>query len=74
MNVCPACHTGRLQRRSIAYVEWYDKKLLIVDRMPAIVCDICGERVYDNDAMEHLQRLLWAGPLHSTNNTISSNT
>jgi hypothetical protein len=33
--------------------------------MPAIVCDLCGERVYDHEALEHLQRLLWAGPPHS---------
>jgi len=60
MNICPSCHTGRLQKRSMVYVEWYGKELLIVDRMPALVCDVCGERAYDNDAMQHLQQLLWA--------------
>ncbi|MEW5959697.1 MAG: YgiT-type zinc finger protein [Chloroflexota bacterium] len=63
MNVCPACFTGRLQRRQIAYVEWHGKKLLVVNRMPAIVCDVCGERIYDHDALEHLQRLIWSNPV-----------
>ena len=31
-----------------------------VRRMPAIVCDVCGEQAYDEKAVEHLQRLLWA--------------
>ena len=62
MNVCQTCHTGRLHIRSIAYLEWHGKTLLVVDRMPAIVCDVCGERVYDHNALEHLQRLLWAAP------------
>lgn len=60
MNICPSCHIGRLQRRSMVYLEWHNKQLLIVDRMPAIVCDVCGERIYDHDALEHLQRLLWS--------------
>lgn len=33
---------------------------MVVDRMPAIICDVCGERAYDEQAVEHLQRLLWA--------------
>jgi YgiT-type zinc finger domain-containing protein len=59
MNICPYCHTGRLQRRNMVYIQWHDNALLVVDRMPAIVCDICGERAYDEKAVEHLERLLW---------------
>ena len=60
MKICSSCRVGRLRQRSMAYVEWYGKNLLVVDRMPVQICDICGERAYDNDAMESLQRLLWA--------------
>jgi YgiT-type zinc finger domain-containing protein len=59
-EICPYCHTGRLQHRSMAYVQWHGDALLIVGRMPAIVCDVCGERAYDDQAVEHLQRLLRA--------------
>jgi YgiT-type zinc finger domain-containing protein len=59
MNICPYCHTGRLQRRNMVYIQWHDDALLVVDRMPAIVCDMCGERAYDEQAVEHLERLLW---------------
>jgi YgiT-type zinc finger domain-containing protein len=59
MNICPYCHTGRLQRRNMTYIQWHDDALLVVDQMPATVCDVCGERAYDEQAVEHLQRLLW---------------
>ncbi len=74
MNVCPACHVGRLHRRSMAYLEWYGQELLVVDRMPAMVCDVCGERAYDNEAIENLQRLLWSKPISSVGVISSRNT
>jgi YgiT-type zinc finger domain-containing protein len=60
MNICPYCHTGRLQRRDMVYIQWHGDDLLVVDQMPAIICDVCGEKAYDEQAVEHLQRLLWA--------------
>lgn len=62
MNICTSCHTGRLQRRSLAYLQWYENGLLVVNRMPAVVCDVCGEHIYDHVAVEHLQQLLWSYP------------
>lgn len=60
MNICPACRIGRLVKRSMAYIEWHHGNLLIVDRMPVEICDVCGERDYDDVAIENLQRLLWS--------------
>jgi YgiT-type zinc finger domain-containing protein len=60
MNICPVCRAGRLQKRSIAYLEWHGQNLLVVNRMPAMVCEMCGERVYDYEAIESLQKLLWS--------------
>jgi YgiT-type zinc finger domain-containing protein len=44
----------------MVYVQWHGDALLVVDRMPAIICDVCGEKAYDEQAVENLQRLLWA--------------
>lgn len=60
MSICPYCHTGRLERRAMIYVQWHGDQLLVVDRLPAVVCNVCGERAYDERAVEHLQRLLWS--------------
>ncbi|MDM8520018.1 YgiT-type zinc finger protein [Anaerolineales bacterium HSG6] len=72
MNICPVCNSGRLQRRTMTYIEWYGKELLVIDKMPALVCDACGEQVYDRNAMETLQRLLWSPPPTKTRATISA--
>jgi YgiT-type zinc finger domain-containing protein len=54
------CQEGRLQRRNLTYLQWHDDNLLIVNRVPASVCEVCGDYIYDPDAVEHLQQLLWA--------------
>jgi YgiT-type zinc finger domain-containing protein len=60
MNICPTCHMGKMQPRKLAYVQWLGENLVLVERMPALVCDVCGESNYNKEAMENLQRLLWA--------------
>ncbi|MEM7344897.1 MAG: YgiT-type zinc finger protein [Chloroflexota bacterium] len=65
MSFCPICRMGKLQARSLVYIQWYEDDLLVVDRMPAQVCDICGERSYDYQAVESLQQLLWSSPPHT---------
>jgi YgiT-type zinc finger domain-containing protein len=74
MNVCPSCRIGRLQRRVMVYLQWHDNSLLITNRMPAVVCDVCEERIYDYDAVESLQQLLWAYPPNPARTISSSNT
>jgi YgiT-type zinc finger domain-containing protein len=66
MNLCPYCRTGFMRRRAMAYIQWHGQALLLVERMPAFVCDKCGEVSYDSEAVENLQRLLWAAPLGNT--------
>jgi len=61
MSICHRCHTGRLKRRAMVYVQWFGDDLLVVDRLPGVVCDVCGESAYDDEAVDRLQRLLWAG-------------
>jgi YgiT-type zinc finger domain-containing protein len=60
MKICPTCHLGRLAKRSMAYIEWHGGNLLVVDRMPVQVCDVCGDQNYDDNAIEELHRLLWS--------------
>ncbi len=73
MNLCPSCRIGRLGKRSMAYIEWHGRNLLIANRMPAHVCDVCGERIYDDNALENLQRLLWSKPPGATTAILNRN-
>ena len=60
LRICPNCHVGRLRRRPMTYIQWYGDDLLIANKMPATVCDVCGEGDYDDQAVDHLHQLLWA--------------
>ncbi|MCS7259295.1 MAG: type II toxin-antitoxin system MqsA family antitoxin [Anaerolineae bacterium] len=61
--ICPVCRVGRLQPRMTSYVRWLGDSLLVVNRVPAMVCDMCGERTYDEHILRHLQRLLMMSDL-----------
>jgi len=58
----------------MVYLQWYGDNLLIANRMPAMVCDVCGERIYDYEAVECLQQLLWSYPPPSARVMSNSNT
>jgi YgiT-type zinc finger domain-containing protein len=60
MHLCPYCRTGKLELRKLPYIQWHEKNLIIVDRLPALICDTCGDKAYDPNALEDLQRLLWS--------------
>lgn len=60
MQLCPHCHTGRVQLYRVPYVQWHQHNMLIVDRIPALVCDVCGEKAYDPYALETLHHLIWS--------------
>ena len=74
MKICPACRVGRLRQRSMAYIEWHGKNLLVADKMPVQVCDVCAERAYDDEAVETLLRLLWSSPPISNSVVTGRNT
>jgi len=62
MQICPECHIGKITLRKVPYIQWYDAGSIIVDRIPALICENCGEKSYDIQALENLHRLLWSRP------------
>lgn len=59
MKYCPHCHIGKVEQKPILYIQAYGENLIVVGRVPALICDACSEKTYDAQAMESLQRLLW---------------
>jgi YgiT-type zinc finger domain-containing protein len=56
--ICPVCHVGRMYKRQTAYVNQYGETVVSVPHMPAWVCDVCHERVFDEAALQHVEMLL----------------
>ena len=55
---CPECHLGTLQPASAFYCAWLQNEFISVPDFPAWICDVCGRREYDEEAVQELQTLL----------------
>ncbi len=55
---CRECQVGLMHRKLVAYVTYIGDELITVPDFPAWVCDICGQREYDNNALNQLMLLL----------------
>ena len=62
MQICQECHVGKMLLRKISYLKWYDNGLPVVYRIPALICDTCGEKSYDAQALDNLYLLLQSAP------------
>ena len=55
---CPECHAGIMRQSFITYFTWLGIELITVPDFPAWVCDMCGRRDYDPQAISWLNTLL----------------
>ena len=55
---CNECPAGLMHTRSITYFTWLGEELITVPNFPAWVCDVCGNRIYDERSLALLSMLL----------------
>jgi YgiT-type zinc finger domain-containing protein len=55
---CPECQTGLMHLKHITYFTWLNEELITVPNFPAWVCDLCGRREYDHQAIIWLNTIL----------------
>lgn len=60
IEACPVCHIGSIRDRRVTYTQTHEDQLVVIQGVPAQVCDFCGERWFDTEVVEGLQRLLWS--------------
>ena len=65
---CNECHTGILQPRFVTYFTWLGNELVTVPHFPAWVCDVCGNREYDEKAISWHNMILDPNAGHPTSN------
>jgi YgiT-type zinc finger domain-containing protein len=58
---CPECQAGIMQLEHITNLTWLAGELITVPDFPAWICDLCGRRDYDSQAISWLNILLNAG-------------
>jgi len=63
MIPCSECSIGMMRKTRATYFTWIGEDLITVPDFPAWVCDICGRREFDVQALNHLELLLSPGPI-----------
>jgi len=63
MDVCPNCHAGTLRKQRVTYAAWHalageGDAQFIVAPIPAWLCDVCGVKLFDAEALAWLMPLL----------------
>jgi len=55
---CSECAAGVMHLRHITYFTWLGEELITVTNFPAWICDMCGKREYDEQAIAWINILL----------------
>lgn len=57
--MCDVCGAGERRDQLIRYSLSIDDRLVVVEHVPAIVCDHCGETSLRPEVVETLQQTIW---------------
>jgi len=55
---CDLCG-GIYKKELMSYTLLYEGKRIIVENVPAYVCQRCGEKLFEPDIVEKLQNVIW---------------
>ena len=58
MIPCSECNIGMMHKAKVTYFTWLADELITVPDFPAWICDVCGKREYDVEALNNLALLL----------------
>jgi YgiT-type zinc finger domain-containing protein len=58
MLPCSECNIGMMHKTRVTYFTWLADELITVPDFPAWICDVCGKREYDAEALNRLALLL----------------
>ena len=55
---CEVCH-GELRDGRAEFIFRHNGELVVVQNVPALVCEDCGEETFEPDVVERLQQAVW---------------
>ncbi|MDH3265241.1 MAG: type II toxin-antitoxin system MqsA family antitoxin [Paracoccaceae bacterium] len=58
---CTACAGGVLARESVNTAFWQGEQLVVVEGIPALVCQSCGEQFYEDETAMKLDLMRGRG-------------
>ena len=57
MNKCSACNSQTTAKK-ITYTQWFNGELIVVENVPADVCQNCGEEYFSPATVDKIQKVI----------------
>lgn len=54
---CPVCESTDTRVARVRSAFWHDERLVVIEDVPALVCNTCGEQFYDDAAVHMIDRM-----------------
>ena len=54
---CPVCESTDVRCARVRSAFWHDDRLVVIEDVPALVCNTCGEQFYDDAAVHMIDRM-----------------
>jgi YgiT-type zinc finger domain-containing protein len=55
---CDVCGNTRFRPESVDEVFRVEKQLVMVEHVPALICERCGEKIFDRETVERVRRAI----------------
>lgn len=52
---------GELKNQLTTYTQFYQDRFIVIENVPAWVCEQCGETYFDPDIVDRIQHVIWSG-------------
>ena len=54
---CPSCESTDVRSAYVRSAFWHDDRLVVIEDLPALVCNTCGEQFYDDGTVLLIDRM-----------------
>ena len=65
MNKCTLCSEGQYLNKHIVFSSRRGDQLVVIEGVPALVCDVCGDRIITEDTAREIERVATGTPIDS---------
>ena len=65
MNKCTLCSEGQYLNKYIVFSSRRGDRLVVIEGVPALVCDVCGDRIITEDTAREIERIVAGTPIDS---------
>ena len=54
---CPVCESTDTRQAHVRSAFWHNDRLVVIEDVPALVCNTCGEQFYDDATVHMIDRM-----------------